>query len=133
MSPEQLLGTVEPDPVVVVADLEAGIGTLMRLSEGAVDVVLVVVEPVPKSIEVGRRAVAACTEKNIGRVVIVANRVRDADDLAVIRAAFPDGEIAVVPHDLAIVEADRIGAAPLDLFPGAPSVSALIALADQLV
>jgi CO dehydrogenase nickel-insertion accessory protein CooC1 len=127
-----LLGTVEPEPVVVVADLEAGIGTLMRLSEGAVDVVLVVVEPVPKSIEVGRRALAACIEKNVGRVLIVANRVRDANDLAAVRAAFPDGEIAVVPHDLAIVEADRIGVAPIDLFPGAPSVMALVALADQL-
>ena len=116
----------------MVADLEAGIGTLMRLTEGAVDVVLIVVEPVPKSIEVGSRAAAACIEKRIDRVMIVANRVRDAEDLAMIRAAFPDAEIAMVPHDLAIVEADRLGAAPLDLFPEAPSVRALVALAGQL-
>ncbi len=42
---------------MVVADFEAGVGTLTRLSEQRVDTVVVVVEPTPKSVEVGQRAV----------------------------------------------------------------------------
>ncbi len=117
----------------MVADLEAGIGTLTRLADGAVDIVLIVVEPVPKSMEVGTRAAAAAAAKGIGRLVIVANRVRDAADLDAITTAFPGHEIVVVPDDGAIVEADRRGVAPLDMAPQAPAVQALSALAERLV
>ena len=133
LSPEQLLGNVDPADVTVVADLEAGIGTLTRLPDGAVDIVVVVVEPVPKSMEVGTRAAMVATEKGIQRVVIVANRVRDAADLELIEAAFPDQQIVVVPDDGAIVEADRRGVAPLDMAPEAPAVQALSGLAGLLV
>ena len=53
--PEQLLGSVDFEQAVVIADLEAGIGTLTRVAEEAFDTVLVVVEPTAKSLEVGRR------------------------------------------------------------------------------
>ncbi|MBA2386443.1 MAG: hypothetical protein H0V69_05040 [Acidimicrobiia bacterium] len=128
-----MLGNVDPADAIVVADLEAGIGTLTRLGDGAVDIVVVVVEPVPKSMEVGTRAAAVAAEKGIERLVIVANRVRDAADLDVIRAAFPGHEVIVVPDDGAIVEADRRGVAPLDMTPEAPAVLALSALAERLV
>jgi len=133
LSPEQLLGNVDPADVTVVADLEAGIGTLTRLGEGAVDIVVIVVEAMPKSMEVGTRAAAVAAEKNIGRVIVVANRVRNDADLAAITSAFPGQEIVVVPDDGAIVEADRRGVAPLDMAPEAPAVQALSGLADLLV
>lgn len=128
LSPEQLLGNVDAEDVTVVADLEAGIGTLMRLGDGAVDVV---VEPVPKSIEVGTRA-ALVTAATGARLVVVANRVRDDADRATIAAAFGDHEVVVVPDDDAIVDADRRGVAPLDLAPDAPAMRALGGLADLL-
>ena len=57
MSPEQLLGSVDfPEEDVVVADFEAGVGTLTRLGEEHVDTVVIVVEATPKSLEVGQRA-----------------------------------------------------------------------------
>lgn len=133
LSPEQLLGNVDPADVTVVADLEAGIGTLTRLGDGAVDIVVVVVEPVPKSMDVGTRAAVVAAEKGIGRIVIVANRVRDAADLDVINGAFPGQEIVVVPDDGAIVDADRRGLAPLDTAPDAPAVQAISGLAGLLV
>jgi CO dehydrogenase maturation factor len=119
--------------VVVIADLEAGIGTLSRLGDQKVDAVVLVVEPTPKSIEVATRAAALAREKSLGRLVVVANRIGDAGDLAAVRAAFHDDWIVGVPDDPAIVEADRLGLAPLDLAPDAPAVRALVELAETLV
>ena len=116
----------------MIADLEAGIGTLTRLADQKVDAVLVVVEPTPKSIEVGKRAVAVASEKGLGRVVVVASRVHGENDLATIRAAFSGYEVVAVPDDPAIVQAERQGVAPLDSAPEAPAVQALVQLAESL-
>ncbi|MGH9277062.1 MAG: hypothetical protein ACRD12_02985 [Acidimicrobiales bacterium] len=134
MSPEQLLGSAEFDPNdTVIADFEAGVGTLTRLEEQKVDTVLVVVEATPKSIEVGLRAAQLSREKLLQRVVIIANRVRNENDLAIIRAAFPDLEVVPVPDDPAIREADRYGVAPVDHAPDAPAVRALVGVAEMLL
>ena len=127
-----MLGSVNSNKVIV-ADLEAGIGTLTRLGDKSVDVVLVVVEPTPKSIEVGTRAAALVRQRSGGRLIILANRVRGDQDLAAVRAAFPEEEVVAVPEDPAITEADRLGLAPLDLNPEAPAVRALAGLAEHLV
>ena len=119
--------------MMVIADLEAGLGTLSRLGDRKVDAVVLVVEPTPKSIEVATRAAALAREKSLGRLVVVANRVGDAGDLAAVRAAFPDDRVVGVPDDPAIVEAERRGLAPLDVAPGAPAVRALAELAETLV
>ena len=104
----------------------------MRL-DAPVDVVLVVVEPTAKSLEVGRRAAETVRTAGLGRVVVTANRVRDEEDAARVRAAFPDLEPVLVPDDPAIVDAERRGLAPLDAAPDAPAVRALVALALSLV
>lgn len=123
---------MEFDEEVVVADFEAGVGTLTRLSEQRVDTVLIVVEPTPKSLEVGSRAMDLAREKSVARVVVIANRVRDDADIETVRAAFPGCEVVPVPDDPKIVEADRKGIAPIDLAPDAPAVVALVALAKDL-
>jgi CO dehydrogenase maturation factor len=128
-----LLGSANFNDAVVVADLEAGIGTLTRMGHRQVDAVLLMVEPTTKSIEVATRAAGLAREKALGGLVVVANRVRDAEDLAAVRAAFPDDRVVGVPDDPAIVEADRRGLAPLDLSPGAPAVRALSELAWSLL
>ena len=128
-----MLGSAEfNEEDTVIADFEAGVGTLTRLEEQKVDTVVVVVEATPKSIEVGRRAADLAREKLLQRVVIVANRIRSDDDLAMIRAAFPDVDVVPVPDDPAIREADRFGVAPIDHAPDAPAVQALVGLAQRL-
>lgn len=128
MSAEQLLGSVADDDVIVVADLEAGIGTLTRLADGAVDLVVVVVEPTPRSIDVARRAVAVASEQ--GPVVIVANKVADDDDRHRVTTPFPDA--LIVPGDAVVDEADRRGDSPLDA-PESVAVDALQPLVDRIV
>ncbi len=133
MSPEQLLGSVEASGRTVVADLEAGIGTLTRLPEGAVDVVVLVVEPTAKSLEVATRAAGLVREKSLGRLVVVANRLRTDEDLARVTAAFRGEQLVPVADDPLVIDADRQGAAPLDAAPAAPAVRALVGLADHIL
>ena len=118
---------------MVVADLEAGVGTLTRLGDAGVDVVLIVVEPTPKSVEVGSRAAALVAEKALGRALVVASRIRNDDDLAMVTKAFPDHQVVAIPDDPAIVAADRHGNAPLDSAPDAPAVLALAGLVDDIL
>ena len=113
----------------MVADLEAGIGTLTRLADAAVDVTVVVVEPTPRSIDVARRAVTVAREQGQGRLVVVANKVADDEDRARVRDAFGDLPIVEVPVDGAVDEADRLGVSPVDHAPGCPAVAALEQLA----
>ncbi len=116
-----------------MADFEAGVGTLTRLGDEHVDTVVIVVEATPKSLEVGSRAAGLAREKTVGRIVVVANRIRGPEDLETVKAAFPGLEVVGVPHDPKIVEADRKGVAPIDLDPDAPAVRALIGLASTLL
>ena len=132
MSAEQLLSSVPESDTVIVADLEAGIGTLTRLPEESVDTTLVIVEPTPRSIDVGQRAVLVATERQQGRVTIVANKVADDEDEARVRAAFSDHHVVTVPADQAVIDADRQGASPMDINPNAPAVGAIAGLAAWL-
>lgn len=128
-----MLGSVDFTDQVVVADFEAGVGALTRLGDQPVDVVLIVVEPTAKSMEVGVRAVELARQMSPARVIVVASRVRNDDDLARMRTAFADHEVVAIPDDPAVVDAERRGVAPLDHAPDCPAVRALVELAEGLV
>ncbi len=121
----------------MVADFEAGLGTVMRLQGQPVDVVVIVVEPTAKSLEVGRRAAETVLAAELGRVAVTANRVRDAADEARVRHAFSglghDIAPVFVPDEPAIVAAERQGRAPLDAAADSPGVRALVGLAETLL
>jgi len=132
VSAEQLLGELEGDDQIVIGDLEAGVGTMVRLQAGQADVALVVAQPTAKSMEVARRAVRLAKDRT-SRVIVVANRVREDADVDAIRDAVGDDvELVVVPDEPAIAEADRDGRAAIDVDADAPGVRALIELADRL-
>ena len=76
---DQLLREFETDGRVVVCDLEAGVGTLMRLQEGQADLVVVVANPSAKSIDVARNALEIAEAK--AAVLLVANRVSGPEDV----------------------------------------------------
>lgn len=127
-----MLGELEGEGQIVVGDLEAGLGTMTRLQDGQADTVIVVAQPTAKALEVARRAIAIAAER-VAQIIVIANRVRDDEDLAVIRAALGEHhELYVVPDDPAIAQADRDGLAPIDVAADAPGVRALVDLAAQL-
>lgn len=116
---------------MVVSDLEAGVGTLLRMKETHVDTVLVVVESSTKSIEAGRRA--AEIGAKVGRVIVIANRVGDDAEFNAIRSALgEDHEYIVVPDDPAIRRADKDGVAPIDAAPDSPGVKVIGELAKTI-
>jgi len=116
---------------MVIGDLEAGIGTVLRLQPGMADAVVVVAQPTAKSIDIAGRAarIAAAREAD---VLVVANRIHNEEDLAAVRAELGAYEIFVVPDDPAIYRADQEGLAPIDVSSDAPGVVALTALASRL-
>lgn len=133
-----MLGLVDRPDGVVVADLEAGIGTLVRMADGAVDVAVVVVEATTKSIEVARRLLELAGERRVPQLAVVANRIREDADLSRVGATLRSATGAelptyAVPDDPALVDCDRAGVAPLDAAPQAPAVRALVAAAEALL
>jgi len=126
-----LLGELEVDRNIVVADLEAGVGTLTRLRPGIADNVVVIAEPTARSIEAARRAAALAATR--ASVTVVANRTRSDAEIDAVRAVLGDYDIVVVPEDAAISDADKDGLAPIDAAPDSAGVKAISELADRLV
>lgn len=120
-------------PRVVLADMEAGLGTLSRLEAEQVDYVLVLALPTPKSLEVARRAAQMAREGQIGQLLVVANRIRNDQELAIVREALPGQEILAVPDDMAIEQADRQAKALLDVAPDSSAMQAFRGLVDRLL
>lgn len=121
-----MLGQLESGQRVVIADMEAGLGTLVRMGEESLDLILLVANPSEKSIEVVRRAREIIAERKIAPVsIVVANRLRDDADLDLLRAALDEGDVIAVPEDPAIRAADFQGVSPIDLEPSSPGVGAI--------
>jgi CO dehydrogenase maturation factor len=132
MSPHQLLDQLDSPGRIVIADLEAGIETLTRVAAGALDAVVIVVEPTVRSLDVAERALGLAATRATGQVHVVANRIEGSEDLAAVRARFPDLVLVVVPEDGQVTAADREGVALYDLAPGSPAATALVELAEEL-
>lgn len=106
--------------------------TLMRMPAHQLDVLLVVAEPSLKSIEVARRAHDVGTTA-ARRVAVVANRVRNDEELDAIRTGLEVSDLYVIPDDPAISRADRAGHAAIDAAPDSAGVRTMVELATWLV
>lgn len=132
MSAEQLLGAFEESSdTIVIADLEAGIGSLTRMAQPHVDQVIVVCEPTVKSIQAASRAVEQAERLGVP-VVIAANRVTTHADEVLIADAFPGLALVAIPDDERIVDSDRLGVAPIDHAPNCPAVRAIYGMVAAL-
>lgn len=121
---------------VAVVDMEAGLEHLSRGTARHADCVLAVLEPYYRSLETGARVADLARELGVKRVHAVANKVRGEED----RRALEDfcrarglALLGAVPHDEAVLTADREGKALLDHAPQSPAVRACEDLADRLL
>ena len=122
---------MEGEGRIVIADLEAGLGTLLRLEPGQADLIVVVAQPTVKSLDVAARALRVAAGRT--PVIVVANRVRDEDDVALIRESLGrEHELVEVPEDEVIARADRDGTAPIDASGRSDGVGAIVALAERV-
>jgi CO dehydrogenase maturation factor len=120
---------------VAVLDMEAGLEHLGRGTVEHVDLLLLVVEPYYRALEVASRAHALAVQLGVPRVVVVANRVRTAQDQeAVAQYCRTHGLelIATIPFDETIVQAEQHDQAPIDYAPASPAMRALRDLAATL-
>ena len=121
---------------VAVADLEAGLENFSRGTPRHADAVLIMLEPYYRSLETGARVADLARELGVKRVQAIANKVRNAADAEAIESFCSKRGlelIGTVPHDDAILDADREGRALLDRAPSSPAVRAIQAIAARLL
>ena len=100
---------------VVILDMEAGIEHLGRGTAGAVDKLIVVVEPGRRSIETALNIEKLATEISLRNVAVVGNKVRNQSDREFLISSLPGFEfLGFIPYDQAIVDADLANLSPLD-------------------
>ncbi len=129
-----MLAALEEKPGrVVIVDLGGGVMTVVRGDQSQIDALVVVVEPYPRSAEVGRRLLDTAQANGITRRIVVANKIGDAEDLEALRRFLGVEPDLVIPADRSVLAADRVGASPFDLDPASPAVSALRGLATSLL
>ena len=125
----------ELDNTVSILDLEASPEHLSRGTTRHVDALLLVVEPYYRSFETARRMAALAGELPIGRVGVVANKLRSPEDASAIAEYCErhglnlEGE---VPWSTEVLDADRAEIPVLDYDPSGPVVAAVAKLADKL-
>ncbi len=91
----------------VILDMEAGIEHLTRGTSGAVDRLIVVVEPGRRSIETAESIHKLATDLGIKNLAAVGNKVRGDADKQFLKATLPDFEfLGFIPYDQAITDAD---------------------------
>lgn len=102
----------ERDEVVIV-DMEAGIEHLTRGTTEHVDAFIVVVEPGQRSIQTAHTIKKMAKELGVKEVMVVANKVRTAEDLDFIKTSMCGMRlIGVISFNNSIMEADIKGGSP---------------------
>jgi CO dehydrogenase maturation factor len=113
---------------IVIMDMEAGVEHLTRGTAKSVDVMLIVVEPGQRSIELGETIKRLSLNLGIKRIFFVANKVRNGNEEEfVIESARTSKAdlIGIIHYDDAARLADREGKAVLDIDPESSIVKEL--------
>jgi CO dehydrogenase maturation factor len=131
-----LLGDMagRPDSVTIL-DLEASPEHLSRGTTRNVDALLLVVEPYYRSYETARRMAALAAELPIGRVAVVANKLRTPTDALAIEEYCQRHSLQLdgrLPWSTAVLDADAAGIPLLDFDPDNPVLAAVGEVAEQL-
>jgi len=114
LSPERLLSQAKFGDSIVIGDFEAGLGSYSRVGDEKLDITIVVIEPTPRSIDVGIRALEHALSHQQGRILVVANKVRSAKEREMIESAIGTTRLTVIPYCEAVVNADRKGTSVFD-------------------
>ncbi|MGI8407233.1 MAG: hypothetical protein ACR2L3_01810 [Actinomycetota bacterium] len=131
-----LLHELPADGPFVLVDNEASPEHLSRSTTEAVDILLVIAEPYFKSLETARRYSIMAKELGIPQVSVVANKVRDPNDMAAIEEFCDTNDMHLmgqIPFDDMLGSAERAGVAPVDFDDNAPSVRAIAGLVDEIL
>jgi CO dehydrogenase maturation factor len=103
---------------VLILDMYAGVEHLGRATVDFVDAMLVVVEPTRRSLGTAAQIKKLANDIGLDRLWLVGNKVRNSDETNFLTTETPGIPIlGTLPADLAVQEADRLGAAVYDYVP----------------
>jgi CO dehydrogenase maturation factor len=132
-----VIGVAEDSPGhVTILDTEASTEHLLVSTAKHAHAMFAVVEPYFTSLETGRRINMLGNDLGIARVALIANKVRDDQDLEVVQEfAREEGleVVGAVPYDDCFHEAERAERAPIDFAPESAAMAAIARLAPRLL
>ncbi len=103
---------------VLILDMYAGVEHLGRATVDFVDAMVIVVEPTRRSLGTAAQIKKLAADIGLTRLWLVGNKVRGEDEAAFLRAETPGLPVlGMLPADLAVQEADRLGIAVYDHVP----------------
>jgi CO dehydrogenase maturation factor len=106
------------DDDILILDMYAGVEHLGRATVDFVDALLVVVEPTRRSLGTAEQIKKLAKDIGLKRLWLVGNKVRNRDEAAFLEAETPAIPVlGMLPADLAVQEADRLGIPVYDHVP----------------
>jgi CO dehydrogenase maturation factor len=103
---------------ILLLDMYAGVEHLGRATVDFVDAMLVVVEPTRRSLGTAAQIKKLANDIGLKRLWLVGNKVRNEAEAAFLHAETPGLPVlGVLPANLAVQEADRLGLAVYDYVP----------------
>ncbi len=92
----------------LVIDMEAGVEHLGRATAKGVDIMIIVVEPSNRSVDIGLRIIQMAVEIELTNIKVVGNRINKPKDEEFIRSAFPETEyLGSIPFSEEIQQNER--------------------------
>jgi CO dehydrogenase maturation factor len=103
---------------VLILDMYAGVEHLGRATTDFVDAMIVVVEPTRRSLGTAAQIKKLAADIGLTRLWLAGNKVRNDDEAGFLQAETPGLPVlGMLPADMAVQEADRLGAAVYDHVP----------------
>jgi CO dehydrogenase maturation factor len=130
MAYRQILDGLPPGEWHVVGDLPGGTRQPFFGWGSFARTLIVVAEPTAKSLLSARRLARLALAEDGPRVVAVASKVRQPDDVELVARRSGLEVVGAVPWDEEVAEGERRGRAPVDFAPDAPAVRAVESLVD---
>jgi CO dehydrogenase maturation factor len=113
---------------ILILDMYAGVEHLGRATADFVDALLVVVEPTRRSLGTALQIQSLAKDIGITRLWLVGNKVHNSEETAFLQAGLPGMPVlGLLPADLSVQEADRLGTAVYDHVPSLRQAAAEMA------
>lgn len=129
---QRVMDDLPSDGWDVVGDLPGGTRQPFATWGRYAETYLVVVEPTPASLLTGRRLARLAGMAGAPRVLVIANKVREPGDAALVSERTGLALLGPVPYDPKVGEADRLGLAILDHDPEGLTATAVRSLVHAL-
>ncbi|MEM0084499.1 MAG: AAA family ATPase [Candidatus Methanomethylicia archaeon] len=116
---------------VVIFDMVAGLEHMSRGTIRGVNLVLCIVEPNVKAIDVAIQMKKLAEDLQLKNFNIVVNKVRCKDDVKLVENLL-GSPFSIIPYDENVVEADKLGLSLLDYAPNSKVIKAIIELKENI-